>query len=370
MIYVLLTYLLAPWWWLAKRLRRRDRIERILLVQTAKIGDMLCATPVILALRQHYPDAQLTVLHAPVTGKIIAGLSEVDHCIAIRSDSWRGWGGKWRLARLIAAGRYDLAVNLSPSLPLLCGLIWAGVPRTLSIMPTKVGRTLAALRRCIDITEQHRLGELVLATKQRLLQQQGIAMGLRKKMAIAASGEAVCDRLEITRDNTAIGLAISSANKLKELGEDLLSELVTRLLQDHPGPVVLIGGPEDGPSAAAVVGRVQGGERVINAAGAFQLDELPALMQRLKLFIGVDSGLTYLADTFDVPMVVIVGPVDFREQRPLGPRVRFVSKQPSCYPCAFVFNAPYSCRVGGRECIVSVGVQDIILAVNKVDHAE
>lgn len=370
MIYVLLTYLLAPWWWLAKRLQRRGKIERILLVQTAKIGDMLCATPVILALRQHYPDAQLSVLHAPVTGKIIASLSEVDHCIAIRSDSWRGWVGKWRLARLIAGGRYDLAVNLSPSLPILCGLIWAGVPRTLSIMPTRVGRTLAALRRCIDLTEQHRPGELVLATKQRLLQQQGIAMGLRKKMAIAASGETVCDRLGVTPDHSAIGLAISSANKLKELGEDLLSALVVRLLQDYPGQVVLIGGPEDGPCAAAVVARVQGGERVINAAGAFQLDELPALMQRLKLFIGVDSGLTYLADTFDVPMVVIVGPVDFREQRPLGPQVRFVSKQPPCYPCAFVFNAPYSCRVGGRECIVSVRVQDIISAVNKVDHAE
>lgn len=370
MIYVLLTYMLAPWWWLAKRLQRRDRIERILLLQTAKIGDMLCATPVILALRQHYPDAQLSVLHAPVTGRIIAGLSEVDHCIAIRSDSWRGWAGKWRLARLIAGGRYDLAVNLSPSLPLLCGLIWAGVPRTLSIMPTRVGRTLAALRRCIDITEQHRPGELVLATKQRLLQQQGIAMGLRKKMAIAASGEAVCDRLGIAADHSAIGLAISSANKLKELGEDLLSALVARLLQDYPGPVVLIGGPEDGPSAAEVLGRVQGGERVINAAGAFLLDELPALMQRLKLFIGVDSGLTYLADTFDVPMVVIVGPVDFREQRPLGPQVQFVSQRPPCYPCAFVFNAPYVCKTGSRECIASVGVQDIMSAANKVTHAK
>ncbi|MDC7702204.1 glycosyltransferase family 9 protein [Vogesella indigofera] len=365
MIYVLLTYLLAPWWWLAKRLQRRGKVERILLVQTAKIGDMLCATPVILALRQHYPDAQLTVLHAPVTGKIISGMSEVDHCIAIRSDSWRGWGGKWRLARLIAAGRYDLAVNLSPSLPLLCGLIWAGVPRTLSIMPTKVGRTLAALRRCIDLTEQHRPGELVLATKQRLLQQQGIAMGLRKKMAIAASGETVCDRLGIAGDHSAIGLAISSANKLKELGEDLLSALVARLLRDYQGQVVLIGGLEDGSCAAAVQTRVQGGERVINAAGAFQLDELPALMQRLQLFIGVDSGLTYLADTFDVPMVVIVGPVDFREQRPLGARVQFVSKQPPCYPCAFVFNAPYACKTGDRACIRTVAVGDILVAAKE-----
>lgn len=365
MIYVLLTYLLAPWWWLAKRLQRRGKIERILLVQTAKIGDMLCATPVILALRQHYPDAQLTVLHAPVTGKIIAGLSEVDHCIAIRSDSWRGWVGKWRLARLIAGGRYDLAVNLSPSLPILCGLIWAGVPRTLSIMPTRVGRTLAALRRCIDLTEQHRPGELVLATKQRLLQQQGIAMGLHKKMAIAASGETVCDRLGVTPDHSAIGLAISSANKLKELGEDLLSALVARLLQDYPGQVVLIGGQEDGPCAAAVVARVQGGERVINAAGAFQLDELPALMQRLKLFIGVDSGLTYLADTFGVPLVSVVGPMDFREQRPLGERARFVVKKPACYPCVFIFNTPYSCKIGDRACIRRVGVEDIITATKE-----
>lgn len=363
MIYIVLCYLLLPLRWLLTR-RRPAQPRRILLLQTAKIGDMLCSTPVILALKAHYPQAELTVLHAPVTGRIIAGMAEVDACLAVAPSSWRGWGGKWRLARQIRRGHYDMAVNLSPSLPLLLALVWSGIPLTLSILPTRVGKTLALLARLINVTAQHRSGELVLDTLARLLQTQGIALAYRKAMAQGDGGEAICEQLGIAADGSAIGVAISSANKLKELGEDTLVLLCQRLLARYAGPVVLIGGPEDHDVASQVLARCPPGH-VINSAGRFRLDQLPALMQRLRLFIGVDSGLSYLADTFDVPLVVVVGPMDCREQRPLGEHARFVIKRPPCYPCVFIFNTPYSCKTGDRACITTVSVDDVLHAAGE-----
>lgn len=46
MIYLLLTWLAAPWlWWRASR-HRVDEPRRILVIQTAKIGDFVATTPV------------------------------------------------------------------------------------------------------------------------------------------------------------------------------------------------------------------------------------------------------------------------------------------------------------------------------------
>jgi ADP-heptose:LPS heptosyltransferase len=211
--------------------------------------------------------------------------------------------------------------------------------------------------------EWHQPGELVLNAVKLLLARQDVVMGAQKSMAEDATGEVVCEQLGLTVGPHAIGVAVSSANKLKELGEPKLLALIDGLLKCYPAPVVLLGGPEDSELAERLLKSLPDRSRIIDATGRFKLDQLPALMRRLKLFIGVDSGLTYLADTFDVPIVSVVGPTDPREQRPLGAQVRFVVERPPCYPCAFVFKAPYRCHTGTRICIEVVGAERILAEV-------
>nr|WP_294864073.1 glycosyltransferase family 9 protein [uncultured Pseudogulbenkiania sp.] len=360
MLFLLLTWFASPLLALRLLLTRKREPAHILLIQTAKIGDMLCATPVIRALKARYPDARLTVLHAPVTRALIAGLPEVDQCLPVQSRDWKGLTGKFRLARMLAAGNHDMAIVLSPNLPLLLALYWTGIPRRLSLLPTRPGRSYRWAAPLLTDHETHVGGELVLETVRRLLGRQRIDLGFNKTMSMADSGEKVCQDLGLVQGHHAIGIAVSSANKLKELGEEKLRDLLRELLVRFEVPIVLIGGGEDGALAAALRAALNGNPRLIDATGRFRLDELPALMQRLRVFVGVDSGLTYLADTFDIPIVSIVGPTDPREQRPMGKNVRFVIQRPPCYPCAFVFKAPYACHSGTRECIQSVRVQDIV----------
>lgn len=359
MAYLLLTWLLYPVLLLLQG-RRRTQPQRILLIQTAKIGDMLCATPVLRALRQAFPAARITVMHAPVTAPIIEGLPEVDARLPVQSAGWKGLRGKLALARRVRSGRHDLAVVLSPSLPVLLALVWAGVPIRWSLLPTRVGRTFRWISPLLADSEPHRHGELVLDTTARLLGRHDIVLRYVKTMAESPQGELLCDALGLPASPRCVGLAISSANKLKELGEDKLVSLILGLRQRTASPIVLVGGPEDRPVADAIVARLPSVPGLVNSAGAFRLDELPALMRRCKLFIGVDSGLTYMADTFNVPLVSVVGPTDPREQRPMGPQVRFVIKRLPCYPCAFVFNAPYGCHTGTRACIDTVSAEDIL----------
>lgn len=122
---------------------------------------------------------------------------------------------------------------------------------------------------------------------------------------------------------------------------------------------MLVGGPEDRPVADAIVARLPSVPGLVNSAGAFRLDELPALMRRCKLFIGVD--LTDLHGRDDnVPLVSVVGPTDPREQRPMGPRrcVLLSSVRP-VIPVP-LSSMPYGRYTGTRACIDTVSAEDIL----------
>ena len=81
-------------------LNRRHKIEsprKILIVQLAKLGDMVCTTPMFRAAKLAYPDARLLVVGNAINGKVLAGNPDVDeYIIANEKDIFETI---WRLRR-------------------------------------------------------------------------------------------------------------------------------------------------------------------------------------------------------------------------------------------------------------------------------
>src|SRR3990167_9452485 len=93
--------------------------------------------------------------------------------------------------------------------------------------------------------------------------------------------------------------------------------------------------------------------------GAFNLEELPAAIKRLSLVIGADTGLIYMADALNVPVVDIAGPCNMNDQRPTGKDAVIIQKKDiDCVPCSHTFKTPYECRYGHRECITGISANE------------
>jgi len=95
MLYFLLTWLAGP----LLRLRialggRRPGPRRVLLIQTAKIGDLICTTPVIASLKASWPDCRLTVMVSPVCAPLLAHDPSVDTLWPVPAGDWRGFAGR------------------------------------------------------------------------------------------------------------------------------------------------------------------------------------------------------------------------------------------------------------------------------------
>ena len=369
MIYALLTLLLAP---LLRLFERRPVVppRRILVVQVAKIGDAICTTPLLRELRSGLPDARITVLAGSAAAPLLRVNPRIDEVLVADAADWKGLAAKWRLAQRLRSGAYDavLCCNGGATWPVV--LAWAGIARRIGLIPNFGGRSQRLAEQLWTAGIAHQGERMIVETYFEMLRALDLAPADRRKEAHAAAGATErAAALLPEAGRPLIGLAIGAANKLKELGTDKQAELVENLLAEWPAArIVLLGGPGDRDQAATLIAALPQGARaaLIDSCGALALADLPALLSRLDLFVGVDSGLTYIADALEVPLVSVAGPCNMKETGPVGPRARIVQHALPCAPCAHIFRAPYACRIGTRECIRDVGTEEIMRAAHHV----
>jgi heptosyltransferase-3 len=94
-------------------------MKRILIVRRDNIGDLVCTTPLIRALRQRYPDSRIDALVNSYNLPIVAHNPDIDNAYAYTKAKHRDrdtetfLGVTWRRARLmwrLRSTRYDLVV--------------------------------------------------------------------------------------------------------------------------------------------------------------------------------------------------------------------------------------------------------------------
>lgn len=354
-------------------LRKKIGVKRILVIQTAKIGDMICSTPVFREIKKKYPGASLSVMANPATGELLKYNPYVDNVITLDTKEIKGISGKLKLIKLLRKGKYDVSLSLNPNIPFTITPVWSLIPLRIAIMPNYCGLTLKTVFGLNTHFVRHKSQRLVLETYMDMLKEIGIKTEniLKEVYKSPGADEKVKTFLSKSQDiknSPKIGIAVSSGNKLKELDKNTIAALAKQLISDLNAGVVLIGSEADKNIAREILKMSENKNSIMDSTGVFSLNELPALIEQLSMLIGVDSGITYMADTLSVPLIDIAGPSDMSDQRPLGKNSIIIQKDISCVPCSHAYKAPYSCERGDRICITTVSVPEILEAVKKLLH--
>lgn len=364
MFYILLTWLSTPLW-AALACWRRWRYpapQRILLTEIAGIGDVVCSSAVFRALRAQYPKANIALLVESFSHDIAASDPNLDQVYSITAGKLRGMGGRLTLARLMR--RYDTVICLNPGAAQLCAMCWSGTPRRLSVLPPAPKRSYRWLRPLLTATHSHQDHAVFVQSQLNLLRHLGVeSRDCRKQLHITPAIQAHVDQMLGTGCH--VGIAIGSGLAMKEIPEALLLVSI-RFLQQHPGiTTVLIGGPKEQSKARTLLAALGQTDGILDLTGKLALTESAALLSRLALFIGVNSGVTHMADALGTAIICLSGPSDVVEQGPNGPRVTILRQEPPCCPCDAVFSTPDRCRIGTRECIAEVPPVLLIAAIQQ-----
>lgn len=364
MSYILLTWLWAPLWWPISLLRRLwcSQPQRILIAEIAGIGDVVCSTAVFSAIRARYPQAHIALMIDAIAVDLAKTISQVNEVIVFKAAAQRGLHGRLMLARQLS--RFDTFVCLVPSAAQLTAACWAAVPRRYSVLPDIFVRSYALLSPLMTQTTAHQTGTNFVGTQIKLLESLSIQGNpANRELVVSVDAKRESCGLLIANVPTWVGIAIGSGQGIKAIQPRVLTEVIDGLLASPEMGVVLIGGTKEALLAEKLMRGIGANARCINAVGKLPLDKLPGLLEKLAVFIGVDSGVTYMADALNIPLVYLPGPASPADQGPIRALKITLQQSLDCAPCSRVFVTPNRCEANDHACIDRFSATDILKAV-------
>ncbi len=156
-----------------------------------------------------------------------------------------------------------------------------------------------------------------------------------------------------------IGIAPGSINSLaKRWLPERFAETADRLANESGALVFLLGSK----SETQVLNQVAALCRtpVVNLGSELSLAQFIAFMERLRAFIGNDSGAMHVAAALNVPTVAIFGPTNWITTAPFSPRSKIVRHPVECSPCM-----KRVCPIG-HPCMKGVSPEMVLAALKGV----
>ncbi len=334
-------------------------MNRILVVQTAFLGDVVLTTPLFRALRRRFPDARLDLLTTPAAAPLV---EEDPHLDRVLVYDKKGGDGMAAAVRRVRVGRYDLLVapHRSPRTSLVGAL--AGVPRRVGfadaglafLYHTLVDRPLARHEVDRNLALLRGLGEAPTPGDRVL------CVGYTPR----ETGEVdrVLEGAGVPPDAPLAVLCPGSVWTTKRWSADGFAA-VGRALAGDGLRVAVVGGPDDRAVSARVARGI--GPGAVDAAGRTSLKALAAWMDRARLLVTNDSAPLHVAAARGTPTVAVFGATTL--DLGFGPfhgRARVVEVDLPCRPCGL--HGGNRCPEGHFRCMGEVSAGAVLAACRDV----
>lgn len=276
--------------------------QRVLVVVTRRIGDVLLATPLIRSLRTAWPGAKIEVLVFAGTEGVLAANPDINavHTVPERPNLWVHLALALRLLR-----RYDLALSLLPGdRPTLYAWL--------------AGRSSAGL---LMTGSKHLWKQWLLDGWTPVSPQQMHTvrnyLELARLLEIEPRAEIVASWTDLDKSeaNRVLGMDCGPYAVLHpypkfryKMWRTEYWQEVARWLVNQGFRVVLTGGTdaEEREYVSAIASGLE--KDVINAAGQLSLGAVAALVSRASFFVGPDTAVTHIAAATGIPVIALFGP--------------------------------------------------------------
>ena len=332
-------------------------ISTVMVVPTGKLGDVVCATPVLHAIRTYLPKVRIIVAgNTKLHRALLSNSGLVDDYIDLEEN-----GAVARIKEYNAGA----ALVTGPSFTTTALMYLSGIPLVVAarveggFSPSET-RPYKILKKFIT-TFPYRMGEYAPRERLKVLESLNIFTEDTTKH-LAFSSEANNKAQELFgqyKDRILIGISPSAGNKIKEWPVDRFAEVANYIALKYNAVIVIVGGQNDTKYSEKMRSGLNKEIQYIDTTGTLSIDELKATISKLNLFVSVDTGPIYIAEAFNVPTVDIVGPMDEREQPPIG-KLHKIVVTPRKKPELHILNARMYNKKEARRQTLSVSTQDVI----------
>jgi ADP-heptose:LPS heptosyltransferase len=313
-------------WSLGKEPFDPSRIHRILVVRNDNLGDVLCCTPTIRALRKNFPQAYLAALVVRYSEDAITGNPDLDEVFIYEKAKHRPDRNRifslykqFQVERKLQKKRFDLAIGLRSTFSWSEAWLvyFTGAPFRLGYEPGLKKDWRFAFFYNLRVPHPPVRHEVEKALY--LLQTIGVKPA-EKALIVTIPEEEERVVESFIKGNKIdpqelVGFHLSSRVPANRWSPEKFADLAVRLIREDRKVVVLTWGPGDEARAEQVRTRVGAGVFLFPTP---HFKRLGALQKRCRVFLSPDGGAMHFSAAVGTPTVGLFGKTDPRMWSPWG----------------------------------------------------
>lgn len=282
---------------------RRRKIQHLLIVRLSAMGDVAMTVPVILALKDQYPNVKITVLTRSFFAPMFSQLENVEVYEAEVKGKHKGVRGLWHLYKALKKLNIDAVADLHNVLRSNILKMYFSLGGTPFVQIDKGRREKKALT-----APEHKIFKPLKTTHQRyadVFETLGFPLDMKDVSLLPKKKLASKTHQKISADTKKwIGIAPFAAFEGKMYPWKLMEEVVVKIAATTEYKILLFGGKTDAPKLQQWADRF---DHCLNMAGKVTFGEELALISQLDLMLAMDSGNAHISAMYGVPTVTLWG---------------------------------------------------------------
>jgi predicted lipopolysaccharide heptosyltransferase III len=284
---------------------------KILLLQLKRIGDLILTTPAIAALRERFPEAEVTMVVSSECADLLPAISGVDRILMARRNL-----SDLTLFLAAAGKKFDYCIDFTRNdrSAFLTFLSNAG-KRIVSYRVRDQSKSRARIY--TDFVKVRMRDLHTIDYNLSLLEPLGIggvSLPLHLQLPQSAHEKADAVRRNSKVSKPYIVLHPGSARQEKLWEPARWAHVIERFGRDNDLDVVVTSGTSKHEQAH--IAAIKNETKIIDLSGKTDLLALAALIGEARLLVTVDSAPVHLAATTHTPQVILFGPTNPFHWRP------------------------------------------------------
>jgi heptosyltransferase I len=334
----------------------------------SSLGDVLMSMPAVKAIRDAHPGAHISWLVEGSVGDLLSHQSFIDEVIRFPRGS---------LVR--ALKKVDFTTGMAETGAFMTGLRlrdydaivdFHGIIKSAILAHAARGTRRIGFDRVFAKEKSHLFYDERIGSEKRRIHKVERNMLLARRLGTngtipaltltvpeGASGyiESFFQGKDLAAPLLAVNPFSSKGSGFKRWPMERYSGLIRRLKDELAGSVMILWGPGEEKEATRL--RDEAGDGVFLSCPT-DIPQLLALLRRVDVYIGGDSGVMHLANFAGTPVVAIFGPTDWKINGPWGRQGSIIRKEVECSPCK-----KKDCRE--RNCLTGITVDEVFDAVSR-----
>jgi heptosyltransferase-2 len=333
-------------------------MERILIVQTSFLGDVVLSTPVIKRVAEAHPDAEIWLMTTPLASAIVRNDPLVKGVISYdKAGRDSGLRGTIKKAGEVKAFNFSTVYSLHRSFRTAILLFLSGIKKRVGFKESRLSFLYSELRHRAKDAPHDVIKNLSLVPSN---DQADRDAELRVFLPPVDPAARVKEELGLLKGKYAV-IAPGSVWETKKWLADRFGKVGKGLI-DAGLKVVLVGSNQDIPAADKAAKEGQ----LANLCGRTDISEMISLVRDAALLVCNDSFPLHLGSAFKVPTVAL-----FCSTVPefgFGPwknnSVVLEVDNLSCRPCGR--HGRRSCPTGTQACMIGIPTDSALSACKKL----